>query len=40
MRGAGMKKSESRPIKNNLHITLKMARISTTGDGPVFCTLT
>ena len=34
-----VKKSESRPMNNNLHITLKMARISTTGDGPVFCIL-
>ena len=30
-----VKKSESRPMNNNLHITLKMARISTTGDGSV-----
>jgi integrase len=25
-------------MHNSLHMTLKMARISTTGDGPVFCT--
>ena len=33
------KKGESKvPMNNSLHMTLKMARISTTGDGPVFCT--
>jgi hypothetical protein len=32
-------KGESRPTNNSLHMTLKMARISTAGDGPVFCIL-